>query len=228
MPALSFSARIAEEVLGLLLSSRCAGCDSPGILLCDECLTGLQPRIVRSTLPTGVPLLAALPFDGVAARVIRALKQQGSTALARPLGEALASVFDQLALASSVKVVPVPTSRAAFRRRGFRVPELLIARAGLHSSRLLSPDGKAADQRGLSISAREQNVRGTMRAIRIAGFPTQVVLVDDVVTTGATLVEAERVLRAAGYEVRAAVALAATPRRTRAHAENSRRDSPYA
>jgi predicted amidophosphoribosyltransferase len=109
-------------------------------------------------------------------------------------------------------VVPVPSSRSALRRRGFAVTDLLARRAGARPRRLLIPDRAAGgDQRELGIDDRARNVRGTMRAREADG--ARVVLVDDVVTTGATLTEAARTLRAAGAQVVGAVTVASTPRR---------------
>ncbi|RBO73192.1 phosphoribosyltransferase family protein, partial [Microbacterium sp. H6] len=89
---------------------------------------------------------------------------------------------------------------------------LLIRRANAEPQRLLSVVGGTSDQRGLGARARATNVSGAMR-VRRAGEGTEVVIVDDVVTTGATFDEATRALTAAGFHVSAAVALAATPRR---------------
>ncbi len=159
--------------------------------------------------PAGLPVRSALAFDGVAARCIRRLKGEGDTLVARPLGAALASVLTPLVTAATW-VVPVPTSRSAFRRRGYRVPDLLVRRARADPHAVLATVGARPDQRGLGARARQANVRGTMRARRRGGG-AQAVVVDDVVTTGATLDEAARTLTAAGFRVVAAVALAATP-----------------
>lgn len=198
--------RTADEVAAFLLGAACAGCDAPGTLLCGTCRDALSPRLVRRVTPGGLEVVAALPFEGVAARVIRRLKQEGETTLARPLGAVLAHA---VAAAGAGVLVPVPTSRAAFRRRGYRVPELLVRRAGAVPHRLLLPGRAAGDQRELGREERAQNVRGTMRAVR-ADTPGPVLVVDDVVTSGATLDEAARVLRAAGFRVIGGVALAAT------------------
>lgn len=198
------------EVAAFLLAATCAGCDEPGSLLCPPCSAQLAPQFQEGSTPRGMPFAAALPFQGVGARCIRRLKDEGDTFLARPLGTVLATVL-MPRVTPSTWVVPVPTARRAFRRRGYRVPELLIRRAQADPRRLLSVRN-ATDQRGLGARAREANVRGTMRARR-RGDGAEVVIVDDVVTTGATLDEAARTLEAADFRVVAAVALAATPRR---------------
>lgn len=156
-----------------------------------------------------------MPFESVAARCIRRMKDDGETVLARPLGSALGEVVDVLEARPDadrpLHLVPIPTSVTAFRRRGYRVPELLIRRAGRLPDRLLVLRGRRTDQRGLDSESRAENVRGSMRARRALEGET-VVLVDDVVTTGATFDEAARALTDAGAHVLTAVALAATPR----------------
>jgi predicted amidophosphoribosyltransferase len=150
-------------------------------------------------------------YDGAVARVIRALKEEGRTSLARPLAASLRESAASWDL-TGVLVVPVPTSPAAMRRRGYRVAELLARRAGWRPRRLLSVTRRTADQRGLGRDERAANAEGSMRAR--GGDGLRVLLVDDVVTTGATLGEAARALRAAGADVIGAVTVAATPRRS--------------
>lgn len=202
---------VGAELAAFLLAATCAGCDEPGTLLCPRCRGDLTPRPRSSVTPGGLPVHAALEFAGVAARCIRRLKGEGETYLARPLAAALATVLSPLATPMTW-IVPVPTARRAFRRRGYRVPELLIRRARAESRPVLSVVASAVDQRGLGARERAENVRGTMRA-RGRGAGSEVVIVDDVVTTGATLDEAARALEAAGFHPVAAVALAATPHR---------------
>ena len=203
-------AALAAEAAALLLAASCPGCDEPGSLLCEPCRRLLRSHRITVRTPEGREVIAALPFEGVAARCIRRVKEDGQTLLTRPLGSALAEV-----LPAHVAVVPLPTSRAAFRRRGYRVPELLVRRAGREPLRALASVGGALDQRGLRREERARNVRGSLRATR-AGRDATVLVVDDVITTGATMDEAWRVLEAAGFRVAGAVALAATPRHGRA------------
>ena len=177
----------------------------------------LRPSVRRRVLASGLVVHAGIPFDGVAARVLRALKEQGRTGLARSLAPALAAALAAAADAPDAPsagegwtVVPVPTSRASMRRRGFRVVELIAGRAGVRVTPLLRNVRQTSDQRGLDVAARERNVAASMRARVATGL--SVILVDDVVTTGATLREAERALRAAGAARVVAATVAATPR----------------
>ncbi len=200
----------AVEVAALLLPVTCAGCGAEGPALCDRCRAALRPAPLSRILPGGLRVTSGLPFDGVPAAVLRACKQDGRTGLAGPLAAALAAAA--AGVEPPVRFVPVPTSRPAFRRRGYRPVELLMRRAGLPVTRMLRPVRATRDQRALGREERAGNVGGSLRSRPAAG--TRVVLVDDVVTTGATLLEARRALLHAGAEVLLAVTVAATPRRS--------------
>lgn len=205
-------ARVGAELAAFLLAASCAGCGEPGALLCGRCRRAVTADPQAGTTPRGMAFRAALPFEGVTARCIRRLKGEGDTFLARPLGAALGEVLLP-AMTPMTWVVPVPTARAAFRRRGYRVPELLLRRAGVEPQRVLTRAAGTTEQKRLGAAAREENVRGAMRARR-SGRGAETLIVDDVVTTGATLDEAARALEEAGFRVVGAFALAATPRRT--------------
>jgi len=204
------------EALALVLPVACAGCDEPDIALCEACCALLRPSVTRSR--PGV--WSGLRFEGVAARVVRALKEEGRTGLARHLAPALRAAVDAAeagasghggtAPAHTVVVVPIPTSRAAYRRRGYRVVELVARHGGLRPARLLAIARATADQRGLDRAGRRRNVARSLVARGATGL--RVVVIDDVVTTGATLDEAIRALRAGGAEVLGAATIAATPR----------------
>jgi len=211
-----FAAVVREacaDALALLLPVSCAGCDAPDVTLCGGCATALAARPRCQVLATSegeIEVWSALTFEGVPARVLRAVKADGRTGLAGALAPALAAALARVER-PRVLLVPMPSSRAAYRRRGYRVPELLLRRAGRRGVRLLRPGRRTADQRGLDREARRRNVAHSLTAAPAAGL--RVIVVDDVVTTGASLAEAVRALRAAGAEVVAAVTVAATPRR---------------
>lgn len=200
-----------DGALSLVFPVWCAGCDEPDAALCAACRQHLVPQ-ARARTVEDLEVWSGLDFDGVAARVLRAAKEEGRTALLRALAPALAAAVDEaLAHAPPVPVclVPVPSSPAALRRRGFRVVEVLTTRAGLPTERLVRTGGRAADQRGLGRQERAQNVAGRMTARGADG--RAVLIVDDVVTTGATLLETARALTAAGARVVGAATVASTP-----------------
>lgn len=191
--------------------------------MCPECRVALRPSLQRVRAGP-VSVLVALEYGGVVAHVLGAVKERGRTdalgVLAAPLGVALASA---LASAGGAAVlVTVPSARAAVRRRGFRPVEELVRRSGVGRDSV-RPRGRpvrgglvlvreVADQAGLGVEERRVNLEGALRAsARLAG--RHVLIVDDVLTTGATLLEARRALEAVGARVEGAVCLAYTRRR---------------
>lgn len=214
-----------RALLDLVLPRDCAGCGWPGLSLCSECAALLRSSakgLVRPTpCPLGLPpVSAALPYEGPAQRLLLAHKEKGQLHLTRVLCEALATAAGVHSLPGSVVLCPIPSSPAAVRDRGYDHAMRLAAgtarrlrsqRVDAQSSRLLRPARALADQSGLTTEQRAANLAGALVARGPAGLP--VVLVDDVMTTGATLVEGARALTAGGHEVLGAVVIAATTRR---------------
>ncbi len=207
-------------LLDLVLPRACAGCDLPGDQLCTVCrgyLAGVRPRrTAPDPCPPGLPLLwAAGSYEGVLRGLLVGHKERGQLALARPLGGLLARAVGALD-AGDVLLVPVPSSRAAVRARGhdhaLRLARSAATQAGLSAAPLLRPTRAVSDQAGLDTAGRAANLFGALAACRpLGGLP--VVVVDDVVTTGATLVEAARALRAGGALVRGSAVVASVARR---------------
>jgi predicted amidophosphoribosyltransferase len=229
----------------LLFGSRCVGCDRPGPSLCLTCREDLEqvPFLAEPTpCPVGLPLpFAVTAYDGVAKAAVVAHKEHAVLSLAAPLGRALAlSVMAVLARPSrgagalaGIALVPPPSSAATVRERGhdpleriLRVCVRSLRAAGIaaESAQVLARTRQVADQAGLSASARAGNLTGAFEvrrraAARLPGTP--VIVVDDVLTTGATAAEVARATRAAGADLRGIAVIAATQRRSAAgaHAE---------
>lgn len=204
------------DALALVLPTECVGCAREGRELCPACRARLVPELVRTTAPGDVPVFAGARYDGLVRRVVLACKQ-GRTGLAAPLAGLLAAALASSASACldeqrRVELCAVPSTRAAYRRRGFDPARLVLSRTGHRDARVLRPARPHDVQKGLARHQRHANLRGVHRARgRLDG--RSFVLVDDVVTTGATIGEAARAVREAGGEVLAAVAIAATPLR---------------
>ncbi|MCP9950517.1 phosphoribosyl transferase [Actinomadura madurae] len=161
-------------------------------------------------------------YEGPLRTILGAYKERGRTALSVPLGEALATAV-RAALTPGPDpplVVWVPSGRRAVRRRGHdplrgaveaAVRRLRESGVPVTAVDALRQRRRVADQVGLSVAQRAANLAGAIEARgTLAGRP--VLLVDDVVTTGASLAEAARALRAAGADVTGAATIAATPR----------------
>ncbi|MFI6538319.1 ComF family protein [Nonomuraea sp. NPDC050547] len=222
-------------LLDVLAPQVCLGCGLAHMgRVCDGCLAGwvgsVAPRM-PVPVPAGLPRCwSAGDYSGSLREAILAYKERGQTGLAVPLGEALAyTALTALAARGGppggVVVVPVPSARRAVRGRGHdpmrRLGALAASRmraAGVRAVLVpaLAQARRVADQAGLSATERAANLRSSLRVTaRLRGAPgASVVLVDDIVTTGATLAEAARALRSAEAEVVVAVTIAATRRRS--------------
>jgi ComF family protein len=205
------------DALAALSPVDCAGCGRADRGLCADCRRDLVPAVTPRNLGDGSVVFTALRYEGAVRQALLALKEGGRTDVARPLGLALVPALARAALGprgdglAPVEFVPVPTSRAAWRRRGYDPVALLCRRAGIDLARVLVHDRGTLSQKTLGLEDRASNLLNSMRARRpLTG--RRFVLVDDVVTTGATLTEAARAIRAGGGEVLGGAALAFTPR----------------
>ncbi|MET1073596.1 MAG: ComF family protein [Umezawaea sp.] len=207
-------------LLDLVLPPRCAGCGAAGTC-CATCLAEFTaPHRVR--VP-GRPVYALAEYQGAPRELVLAFKERGRHDLAGRLGgllgAALAAVPEARADAAGTWwLVPAPSRRAASRRRGGEhVVRLARAAAGVRAAQgvpvavapALALAAGARDSVGLTAAARRANLEGRVRP-RPEGLPppgTPVVLLDDVVTTGATAAECTRVLARAGVRVTAVLAL---------------------
>jgi len=221
----------------LVLGSTCAACGVPGRVLCHRCRAALPTAAVPARPTPCPPGLArcrvAGEYDGALRALVLAHKEQQVFALARPLGDLLAQAVTALVDTGQdgqdapVVLVPVPSRPAVVRARGHDPVLRMCRRAarglGPRPARvlpLLRQRRRVRDQAGLSAAERAANLSGSMavRAEALAALsrrgPVEVVLCDDVLTTGATVAEAQRALAEVGVPVSGIACVAATRRRT--------------
>ena len=221
---------LISSLFDALFATRCVRCKRLGPSVCFDCWAqmGLRTRQVTRVSPEGELLTgySAIDFDDSVSELMHHLKEMGISALARPIGSALegplASLLsrDSSAPVGPLWLVPVASGVKSLQKRGYS-PASLIGRALLASAsqtgglRLLWGAGlvwrqrDVADQAGLTGLARQTNLVGVMRASARAANKS-IVLVDDIVTTGSTLFETARALRAEGAHVVGFVTFAET------------------
>lgn len=202
--------RAVLDALAVLSPVDCAGCGAPDRSLCDSCRAELKAAVTPRRLADGTTVFTALRYEGVVRRTLLALKESGRTDVAGPLSIPLAAALARVEQ-PDVEVLVIPTSAAAWRRRGYDPVALLVKRAGVRHAKVLRTTRATASQKTLGADARSGNVQNSMVS-RTALNGRRFVLVDDVVTTGATLTEATRAITSAGGEVVGRAALAFTPR----------------
>jgi ComF family protein len=203
-----------RALLDVVLPPACAGCGSAGALLCMACVRAARPasdpasRFVSAdpAIAIGQDLslaLAAFAFDGPIRRALARLKYEGASRLAGPLATAATqSLRVLLEMTGSVPLIPVPVHRERLRERGYNQTDL-IARAlgsavGLPVVDLLERVRPTTKQHRLDRAARLANLRAAFAVREVTGPHPSVIVVDDIVTTTATLEACASVLRAAG------------------------------
>jgi predicted amidophosphoribosyltransferase len=203
--------RALASIAALVAPPLCAACGArcvPEAVLCDRCDAELAaaPKVIEPG-PPGVDLaVAASPFEGSARRLVHGLKYAGRLSLAGVAAAAMLRALPPHELAGAV--VPVPAGPWRWRWRGFDpAEEIAIAtadRAGLPLDQCLRR-GRGRRQVG---RRRRERLTDPPRVWIAGPAPQQVLLVDDVWTTGATLAACAEALRAAGARRIVALTLA--------------------
>ena len=202
-------------LLDLLMPPACAACGRVGALLCPRCLNGLQVPsrpadrflapdagvVVGDALALAV---AAFAYEGPMRRTLAALKYTGASRLAPILARAAAPALRQLLdlTGPAATLVPVPLHIERRRARGYNQAELLARElsrlTGSSTAEPLERARPTTKQHRLNRTARLHNLRGAFVVRPKAAIPDITILVDDIITTTATLEACASVLRQAG------------------------------
>lgn len=213
-----------KVLLDVLLPPACPGCGREGEALCPGCRRSMTRRLdepagmplgLPSAQPAGIVQLEwCAAYSGPARACVHALKYDGELRLIEPLAALMAERWRRAAVGGDV-LVPVPVHAHRRRQRGFDQAELLARGVGrllgLPVVAALERTERTTAQHQLGRRARAQNVGGAFllgrsQAARIEGC--WAVLVDDVVTTGATLAGCARALYDGGAAAVSGLALA--------------------
>ncbi len=208
------SQRITQQLLDIVFPPRCAGCQHNGAVLCTTCratfrAANLQfcrqcgrPLLVTGLCqhchpyqPTLSGLLAVSSYQGALRSCIHALKYDGNTRLAEPLGEVLAEAYLAFGMQADV-IISVPLHTERLQQRGYNHAQLLAEVCASHIHVPLRDDivvrhRATSAQVGLKAHERQQNVAGAFICTHAfqSGplYGRTLLIIDDVYTTGATL-----------------------------------------
>ncbi len=180
----------------LLAPPTCSGCGATGRDWCQQC-AAIVP--VPQWIGMGVPVLTCFTFSGPVRRTIIDWKEEGRRAARQRVEAWLAAGLQPLAEGwPQALFVPIPSSAASERQRGGRV--LAAALCAVLPRDQVCEELRAvrprADQAGLSRLQRERNLRGAMQWDGPHNRP--LIVVDDIITSGATMREGVRAIRASG------------------------------
>ena len=203
----------------LIFPSRCIGCLQLGISICSICRKSWHPHIYRRelfVLGESYPVISSIKYSQIASRVLLSAKEANIIAADESLISAITN-----SLRFFIKnfgpgtLVPIPSRKSATRKRGrnfmLEITDSVAERESHRTIEILHHLRVVNDQSQLNSQQRISNISGALSA-SIKSTPSKhpgntgpVIIVDDLITTGATLVEAIRALRTAGYAVIGAV-----------------------
>ena len=215
--------RLGALALDIAAPRACAACDADLACpadFCEHCSAELpNPPIPRlSSLHCGPIVASAGAYTGPLARAIRRLKYDNRPDLAEPLARLAAPALEALVSAGGLppggRLIPVPLHQQRLAARGFNQAALIAGHLARLSGRSALPLAlrrrhDTRRQASLGRADRLENLRGAFHS-RASSTPAPVILVDDVVTTGATLSACVEALEEAGNMVVGIVTIART------------------
>lgn len=211
---------VFRNLVELLLPANCLFCELAPKPICDNCAARFDGR-VREVSRGGLSGFALFEFNEDASAAISAFKEHGQFALANQLVDRLVTpaVLARLKEFGADVLVAMPSAPKSFAKRGFS-PAEVVALALARQAKLPVQRGAlrltrtTQDQAALGIAGRAENLVGAMTADPLLPKATwanrRVLIVDDIVTTGASVIEAARAIEQAGAEVVGFFSLAET------------------
>ena len=203
----------------ILFPSRCFGCRALGPDICSLCRVHWNPHLYRSTIES-MSIYSAVLYSPVAKRIILSAKEDGIKAADNLIIRAITHSLQLLLRDFEVGIlIPMPSRSSSNRKRGrdflSQITQSIAREESLEYMDLLSHSRKIKDQSGLNSHERIENIFESMAIDRnklpSLGVGKDVILVDDLITTGATLLEARRALEVRGIRVIAAITACLSP-----------------
>lgn len=208
---------VFEEFLNLILPTTCVLCDALGSSVCDDCngkISNAPIAISRFDFP-GYRICT---YTSGAAKLVHEFKEANQTSIASVFANAILPAMNNFEL-TAVALIPIPSKKKSFAARGFNPANEIaksLSRKIAAQQNLLIPvcnilqlHRQVADQASLTGESRRTNLVGAMSLTK-SPPDRGIILLDDVVTTGATMREARRCLEEAGAKVIGFLAFAET------------------
>ena len=193
---------VFADLSQLIFPSRCFGCHVLGPSICSTCRSSWHPHYYKTTIDR-LTVHSALLYTPTTSKIILAAKESGLKGADELLIDSITHVLNKVIPNNTVyRLVPVPSSKASQRRRGRSFVVDLVSqisqRTGIPMIDCLQLSRRVRDQSGLHRDERASNLVGAFTLnSRVRG---ELILVDDVVTTGATLREAARAVNSQGFQ----------------------------
>ena len=192
-----------SELSHLIFPTRCYGCNCLGMSICTTCRREWIPHYYK-TQDNLLNVHTAIMYTPIASKIILAAKENGLQGADDLLIAAIEHVLDKASLDRGYfTLVPVPSSKQSQRRRGrsfiLDLTKTISKRTGIPVNDCLELSRRVSDQSGLTRVQRSSNMQGAFSLKTGAILRGDAIVIDDVVTTGATLREAARALNSQGF-----------------------------
>jgi predicted amidophosphoribosyltransferase len=195
--------QIFSELSHLVFPTRCYGCNSLGISICTVCRSEWIPHYYKTQIKT-LNIHSAIMYTPTASKIILAAKENGLQGADDLLIAAIEHVLNKARLDKGYfTLVPVPSSKQSQRRRGrsfvVDLTRAISRHTGIAVNDCLQISRRVSDQAGLTRTQRSANMHHAFSLKPGAILRGDAIVIDDVVTTGATLQEAARALNSQGF-----------------------------
>lgn len=213
---------LRKAALDLLFPCWCLGCAGEGAFICPSCRQKL-PEITPPVCPRcGMPqtddilcsacskhhhnidgIRSPFRFEGIIRQAVLQLKYKNLRAIAEPLAELLSNYLDKHPIPGEI-LVPVPLHHRRLRERGYNQSELLakelgnLVRLPVVTDCIIRRKNNPPQTRATSVGKRRSNVAGIFTCHNHSLQDKEIILIDDVATSGATLNACAATLKAAG------------------------------
>jgi ComF family protein len=195
--------QIFSELSHLVFPTRCYGCNSLGISICTACRSEWIPHYYKTQIKT-LNIHSAIMYTPTASKIILAAKENGLQGADDLLIAAIEHVLNKARFDKGYfTLVPVPSSKQSQRRRGrsfvVDLTRAISRHTGIAVNDCLQISRRVSDQAGLTRTQRSANMHHAFSLKPGAILRGDAIVIDDVVTTGATLQEAARALNSQGF-----------------------------